>query len=146
MLLFPAAVVMEKSKPAKRRAVGATNNATSGTVLTPTTTTASTTSVDDAFKDFVDQLSNPATVADFNRQVGDEGITAGQHQQQSPHQSIQTCLDQLGNDISVIKSNLEKRKTKISLLDVNEKVDQILQFLKDRYSPVDSDNSSKMEP
>ena len=127
----------------------ATNNVASDAVLSPTTTTltnASTTNVEDAFKDFVHQLSNPTTVADFDRQVGYGGMTVEQHQQH-PHQSIQTSLDQLGNDISDIKSSLVKRKTKISLLDVNEKVDQILQFLKDPYSsPLVSDDGIKMEP
>ena len=138
--------VMEKTKQTKRRAVNNGNTAVSGTVLTPTTnavtnSSTTTTSVEDAFQDLVQQLSkNSTTVADFDQLVGNGDILGSQqqqHQQHQQHQSLQTCLDQLGNDISVIKTQLEKKKSKASLLDVNEKVDQILQFLKNRYSAAD---------
>ena len=136
--------VMEKTKQTKRRAVNNGNTAVSGTVLTPTTnavtnSSTTTTSVEDAFQDLVQQLSkNSTTVADFDQLVGNGDILGSQQQQQQQqHQSLQTCLDQLGNDISVIKTQLEKKKSKASLLDVNEKVDQILQFLKNRYSAAD---------
>lgn len=134
---------MEKTKQTKRRAVNNGNTAVSGTVLTPTTnavtnSSTTTTSVEDAFQDLVQQLSkNSTTVADFDQLVGNGDILGSQQQQQQQHQSLQTCLDQLGNDISVIKTQLEKKKSKASLLDVNEKVDQILQFLKNRYSAAD---------
>ena len=137
--------VMEKMKQAKRRAVD-NCNATSGILLTPTTTAitnTSTTSVDNSFQDLVQQLENPATIRDFNQLAEDGGMTLGYQQPQ--HQLLQTCLDQLGNDITVIKTQLEKKKPKTLLLDINEKVDEILDFLKNRYSTTESGNI-KMEP
>ena len=44
--------------------------------------------------------------------------------------SIQTSLNQLGEDISHIKTSLEKKKPKITLVDLNDKLDIILQYLK----------------
>lgn len=44
-------------------------------------------------------------------------------------ESIQSSLDQLGNDITVIKSQLEKKKTKVTLVEINNKLDQVLQYI-----------------
>ena len=44
-------------------------------------------------------------------------------------ESIQSSLDQLGNDITSIKSQLEKKKAKVSLTQINNKLDQILQHV-----------------
>ena len=44
-------------------------------------------------------------------------------------ESIQSSLDQLGNDITVNKSQLEKKKTKVTLVEINNKLDQVLQYI-----------------
>ena len=48
---------------------------------------------------------------------------------QSDQKSIQTSLDEIGQDISHIKSNLEKKKPKVTLGDLNAKLDIILQYI-----------------
>lgn len=46
-----------------------------------------------------------------------------------PEKSIQSSLYQLGEDISCIKSNLEKKRPKVTIADLNQKLDLILQLL-----------------
>ena len=46
-----------------------------------------------------------------------------------PEKSIQSSLFQLGEDISCIKNNLEKKRPKVTIAELNEKLDLILQLL-----------------
>ena len=122
---------MEKTK--KRRGAGA-----AGTGAVSVSTPSLPPTPPDALQDLVFQLSNPSgPVVDrgslqltqpypADLEVLEEGEAIG-HQQQ---QTIQTSLDQLGNDISVIKTQLEKKKAKMTLVDVSDRVDQILDHLK----------------
>ena len=43
--------------------------------------------------------------------------------------SIQTSLNQLEQDVTTIKTSLEKKKPKISLADLNAKIDIILEYI-----------------
>ena len=53
---------------------------------------------------------------------------------------IKHSLDQMGQDIEQIKTNLEKKKPKVTLGDINDKLDQILLLLGSvRYYPVNDD-------
>ena len=89
-------------------------------------------------QDFVYQLENPPPPpSTFSDDVDDDDANMLEesnrgYQQQQQH-SIQTSLDQLGNDISLIKTQLVKKKPKTTLADVSEKVDQILQYLNNKY-------------
>ena len=58
-----------------------------------------------------------------------DGMQGLLNQFETDESKIQHSLDQLGQDISVIKTNLEKKKPKISLSDLNKKLDLILQYL-----------------
>ena len=49
--------------------------------------------------------------------------------EKNEEKSIQTSLDQMGQDISTIKTNLEKKKPKVTLSDLNAKLDIILQYI-----------------
>ena len=88
--------------------------------ISPTATT------EEAMQDLIYQLANPPPPPP--PPFSDDG-----YQQQH---SIQTSLDQLGNDISLIKTQLVKKKPKTTLADVNDKVDQILQYLKNNYESI----------
>jgi len=44
-------------------------------------------------------------------------------------QTIQSSLVQLGSDISHIKTQLQKKRAKVTLVDVSMKLDQILNYL-----------------
>lgn len=109
------------------------NNANILAALQPPPPEAVTT-MEVSLKDFVEQIANPpsyATKATDSTTV--EVIEQGNrsHEQQQPQQySIQTSLNQLGNDISMIKTQLVKKKTKATLVDVNNKLDRILHHLK----------------
>lgn len=129
---------MEKTKKGRR------GGASTGTVSTPTlqpppppvTTVANTTTVGDALQDLVFQLSNPpassgslassSSSCPSDVEILEEGGMTDYQQQHA----IQTSLDQLGNDISVIKTQLVKKKAKMTLVEVSDKVDQILHHLK----------------
>ena len=87
--------------------------------ISPTATT------EEAMQDLVYQLANPPPPPP--PPFSDDG-----YQQQQ----IQTSLDQLGNDISLIKTQLVKKKPKTTLADVSDKVDQILQYLKNNYESI----------
>ena len=87
--------------------------------ISPTATT------EEAMQDLVYQLANPLPPPP--PPFSDDG-----YQQQQ----IQTSLDQLGNDISLIKTQLVKKKPKTTLADVSDKVDQILQYLKNNYESI----------
>ena len=93
-----------------------------------------TASTEDAMQDLVYQLANPPPPPPFSADVDDDANlleeSNGGYQQQH---SIQTSLDQLGNDISLIKTQLVKKKPKTTLADVSDKVDQILQYLQSNY-------------
>ena len=43
--------------------------------------------------------------------------------------SIQSSLHQMGQDISDIKRNIDKKKPKVTLSDLNAKLDTILQYI-----------------
>ena len=49
--------------------------------------------------------------------------------EQTEESKIQNTLNQLGEDISIIKTNLEKKKPKITLSDISEKLDLIIHYL-----------------
>ena len=123
---------MEKTKKGRRGGA----NTGAGTVSTPAlqpplpvSTVANTTTVGDALQDLVFQLSNPSASSGSLltqsssscpsdvEMLGEGGVT--EYQQQN---AIQTSLDQLGNDISVIKTQLEKKKAKMTLVEVSDKV------------------------
>ena len=138
---------MEKTKKGRRG--GANTGAGAVSTLSPpqppllppsaftATTTAAT--VGGALQDLVFQLSNPsassgslltqssssASSCPSDVEMLGEGVTGYQQQH-----AIQTSLDQLGTDISVIKTQLEKKKAKMTLVEVSDKVDQILHHLK----------------
>ena len=96
------------------------------TDITPTLQSISpTATTEEAMQDLVYQLANPPPPPP--PPFSDDG-----YQQQQ----IQTSLDQLGNDISLIKTQLVKKKPKTTLADVNDKVDQILQYLKNNYESI----------
>jgi hypothetical protein len=89
-----------------------------------------------SLKDFVEQIAIPPTYAtkatdSTTVEVIEQGNRSHEQQQQQPQQySIQTSLNQLGNDISLIKTQLVRKKTKATLVDVNNKLDRILHHLK----------------
>ena len=47
----------------------------------------------------------------------------------SDHSLIQSSLEQMWSDIHLIKSQLEKKKAKVSLVDIGEKLDQLINHL-----------------
>ena len=132
---------MEKNTKKRSRAVP------TSTLTTPTTPT-----VGNALHDLVFQYSDPLAAPsslellhqqqqqqqqqhlsqqcppDGNEDGGEggEAVAAAGMQGQ---QSIQTSLDQLGSDISLIKSQIVKKKSKMTLVDLNDKLDLIVQFL-----------------
>ena len=129
---------MEKTKKHRRGAAATTGNVSTSPTSSPPllppsafTATTPTTIVGDALQDLVYQLSNPSASSasscpsDVEVSGGGGGV-AGYQQQHA----IQTSLDQLGTDISVIKTQLEKKKAKMTLVEVSDKVDQILHHLK----------------
>ena len=66
-----------------------------------------------------DQIGVSSSSSGLEVASGSAGVT----------ESIQSSLDQLGNDITVIKSQLEKKKTKVSLVEINNKLDQVLEYI-----------------
>ena len=94
-----------------------------------------TATTEEAMQDLVYQLANPppppppfSDDVDHDANMLEESNSGYQQQH-----SIQTSLDQLGSDISLIKTQLVKKKSKTTLGDVSDKVDQILQYLKINY-------------
>ena len=139
---------MEKKRLEKKRHRYDTDVRASDAVDTNTTTTTSdilstlqpslpTASTEDAMHDLVYQMANPPpppppfSAYDVDDDANMLEESNGGYQQQ--HSMIQTSLDQLGNDISLIKTQLVKKKPKTTLADVSDKVDQILQYLQNNY-------------
>ena len=132
---------MEKKKRRYNTNVRASDAVNTGTptattdiisTLQPASPTATT---EEAMQDLVYQLANPppppppfSDVVDHDANMLEESNRGYQQQH-----SIQTSLEQLGSDISLMKTQLVKKKPKTTLGDVSDKVDQILQYLKINY-------------
>jgi len=104
-----------------------------GAVTTASTTTTSGSVVGDPLKDLIFQFSDPpptstGPIPSHQQQLVDYPDTPGVSDTMMEN-SIQSSLDQLGSDISQIKTQLEKKKAKASLVDVSEKLDQIINYL-----------------
>ena len=54
----------------------------------------------------------------------------GQFETELTHESIKNTLEQLEQDVTSIKTSLEKKKPKVTLGEVNDKVDMILEILR----------------
>ena len=64
------------------------------------------------------------------KRMAEEGMRDLLSQFEIPDEkSIQASLDQLGQDISEIKRNTDKKKPKVTLSDLNAKLDIILQYI-----------------
>ena len=69
----------------------------------------------------------------YMNKVGEEmenilASTTAQQQYPSPN-DIASSLAQLGNDVTAIKSTLQKKKPKITLLEISEKLDYLISIL-----------------
>ena len=132
---------MEKKRRRYNTAVRANDAVNTGTptattdiisTLQPASPTATT---EEAMQDLVYQLANPPPPPPpFSDDVDhDANMLEESNRGYQQQHSIQTSLDQLGSDISLIKTQLVKKKPKTTLGDVSDKVDQILQYLKINY-------------
>ena len=64
------------------------------------------------------------------KRMAEEGMRSILSQFEIPDEkSIQASLDQLGQDISEIKKNIDKKKPKVTLSDLNAKLDTLLQYI-----------------
>ena len=64
------------------------------------------------------------------KRMAEEGMRGILSQFEIPDEkSIQASLDQLGQDICEIKKNTDKKKPKVTLSDLNAKLDIILQYI-----------------
>ena len=64
------------------------------------------------------------------KRMAEEGMRSILSQFEIPDEkSIQASLDQLGQDICEIKKNTDKKKPKVTLSDLNAKLDIILQYI-----------------
>ena len=64
------------------------------------------------------------------KRMAEEGMRGILSQFEIPDEkSIQASLDQLGQDISEIKKNIDKKKPKVTLSDLNAKLDILLQYI-----------------
>ena len=141
-------LILEMEK--KRRRYNSNNVRSSEADNTGTTTTTTdiistlqssspTATTEEAMQDLVYQLANPPPPPPpppppFSDDVDhDANMLEESNRGYQQQHSIQTSLDQLGSDISLIKTQLVKKKSKTTLGDVSDKVDQILQYLKINY-------------
>ena len=137
-------LILEMEK--KRRRYNNNNVRSSEADNTGTTTTTTdiistlqssspTATTEEAMQDLVYQLANPPPPPPpFSDDVDhDANMLEESNRGYQQQHSIQTSLDQLGSDISLIKTQLVKKKSKTTLGDVSDKVDQILQYLKINY-------------
>ena len=146
-MLLHAMLILEMEKKRRRynTAVRANDAVNTGTptattdiisTLQPASPTATT---EEAMQDLVYQLANPPPPPPpppppFSDDVDhDANMLEESNRGYQQQHSIQTSLDQLGSDISLIKTQLVKKKSKTTLGDVSDKVDQILQYLKINY-------------
>ena len=142
-MLLHAMLILEMEKKRRRynTAVRANDVVNIGTptattdiisTLQPASPTAPT---EEAMQDLVYQLANPPPLPPpFPDDVDDdENMLDESNKGYQQQNSIQTSLDQLGSDISLIKTQLVKKKPKTTLGDVSDKVDKILQYLKINY-------------
>ena len=143
-MLLHAMLILEMEKKRRRynTAVRANDAVNTGTptattdiisTLQPASPTATT---EEAMQDLVYQLANPPPPPPppFSDDVDhDANMLEESNRGYQQQHSIQTSLDQLGSDISLIKTQLVKKKPKTTLGDVSDKVDQILQYLKINY-------------
>ena len=64
------------------------------------------------------------------KRMAEEGMRSILSQFEIPDEkSIQASLDQLGQDICEIKKNSDKKKPKVTLSDLNAKLDILLQYI-----------------
>ena len=64
------------------------------------------------------------------KRMAEEGMRSILSQFEIPDEkSIQASLDQLGQDICEIKKNTDKKKPKVTLSDLNAKLDILLQYI-----------------
>ena len=64
------------------------------------------------------------------KRMAEEGMRDILSQFEIPDEkSIQASLDQLGQDICEIKKNTDKKKPKVTLSDLNAKLDILLQYI-----------------
>ena len=135
-MLLHAMLILEMEKKRRRynTAVRANDVVNIGTptattdiisTLQPASPTAPT---EEAMQDLVYQLANPPPLPPpFPDDVDDdENMLDESNKGYQQQNSIQTSLNQLGNDISLIKTQLVKKKPKTTLGDVSDKVDKIL--------------------
>ena len=74
------------------------------------------------------------TKSNYMNRIGEEMeniLTASTQQQQytTSNDEIKNSLPQLGNDVTDIKSTLEKKKPKVTLFEIDEKLNYIIQIL-----------------
>ena len=108
---------------------------TTADIISTLQSSSPTANTEEAMQDLVYQLANPPPPPPpFSDDVDhDANMLEESNRGYQQQHSIQTSLDQLGSDISLIKTQLVKKKPKTTLGDVSDKVDQILQYLKINY-------------
>ena len=121
---------MEKKKSGRKRSHAVTSTtstapAAAGVTTTATMTNIKTEIVDDPLKDFFVKFPLDDTV-ESTEHLSDYYPTPSTS---SDHSLIQSSLEQMGSDILVIKSQLEKKKAKVSLVDIGEKLDLLINHL-----------------
>ena len=121
--------IMEKKKSGRKRSHAVTSTTSTapaaGVTTTATMTNIKTEIVDDSLKDFFVKFPLDDTV-ESTEHLSDYYPTPSTS---SDHSLIQSSLEQMGSDILVIKSQLEKKKTKVSLVDIGEKLDRLINHL-----------------
>ena len=138
-----AMLILEMEKKRRRynnnvRSSDADNTGTTTTttdIISTLQSSSPTATTEEAMQDLVYQLANPPPPPPpFSDDVDhDANMLEESNRGYQQQYSIQTSLDQLGSDISLIKTQLVKKKPKTTLGDVSDKVDQILQYLKINY-------------
>ena len=138
-------LILEMEKKRRRyndnvRSSDADNTGTTTTttdIISTLQSSSPTATTEEAMQDLVYQLANPPPPPPpppFSDDVDhDANMLEESNRGYQQQHSIQTSLDQLGSDISLIKTQLVKKKSKTTLGDVSDKVDQILQYLKINY-------------
>ena len=81
-------------------------------------------SAEEGMQDITKQLDEEGT-----RRLAEVGMQDILSQFEVSDNSIQISLNQIGHDISDIKERIDKKKPKVTLADINAKLDIILQYL-----------------
>lgn len=81
-----------------------------------------------------DTYQNKSSTSDYMNKVGEdlEAILASsfEHTGMTQEESIKNSLEQLEHHVTDIKCTLEKKKPKVSLIQINEKLDFIIEILR----------------